>query len=51
MYKRQLINKLDKQTNYPQIKRELSLIEFDDILTILKQNQLYKYNNSINNLT
>jgi len=46
----ELINKLDKQTNYPQIKRELSLIEFDDILTRLKQNPLYIYKKSINNL-
>ena len=46
----ELINKLDKSTNYPQIKRELSLIEFDDILTRLKQNTLYKYKKSINNL-
>ena len=48
-----LINNLDKSTNYPQIKRELSLIEFDDILTRLKQNPSYKYLNCINikNLT
>jgi hypothetical protein len=48
-----LINKLDKSTNYPLIKRELSLIEFDDILTRLKENPLYKYSNCLNlkNLT
>lgn len=45
-----LIKKLDKSTNYPQIKRELSLIEFDDILTRLKQNPLYTYKKKINNL-
>ena len=45
-----LINKLDKSTNYPQIKRELSLIEFDDILTRLKENPLYTYKKNLNNL-
>ena len=43
-----LINNLDKSTNYPLIKRELSLIEFDDILTRLKENPLYKYSNCLN---
>ncbi len=49
----ELINNLDKTTNYPLIKRELSLIEFDDILTRLKENPLYKYSNCLNlkNLT
>ena len=46
----ELINNLDKRTNYPQIKRELSLIEFDDVLTRLKQNKLYTYKKSLNNL-
>ena len=45
-----LINNLDKSTNYPLIKRELSLIEFDDILTRLKQNPSYKYSNCLKNL-
>lgn len=41
------IQNLNRLPNYPLIKRELSLIEFDDILTKIKYNPDYKYNNDI----
>jgi hypothetical protein len=44
------INKLDRMTNYPVIKRELSLIEFDHILSTLKHTSNFKYNKDISHL-
>ena len=41
------IQNLNRLPNYPLIKRELSLIEFDDILTKIKYNPDYKYNSDI----
>ena len=38
------IKKLNRLTNYPLIKRELSVAEFDHILTQIKYNENYKYN-------
>ena len=44
------IKKLDKMTNYPVIKRELSLIEFDHILSSLKHTPNFKYQKNISYL-
>ena len=41
------IKKLNRLTNYPLIKRELSVAEFDHILTQIKYNENYKYNDDI----
>jgi hypothetical protein len=47
----EIIKNLDRMTNYPNIKRELSLIEFDHILTTLKHKKHFKFNGDISVLT
>ena len=42
---KEYINKLNKLKSYPLINRELSLIEFDTILTTLKLNNNFKFKN------
>ena len=39
------IKNLDKLTNYPLVNRELSIIEFDTILSTLKVNDTFKFKN------